>query len=931
MNWLHAALILVFFVPAVSAAGKKWTVDDVVLAPHAAGFEFAPNGRSIVWVRSTMDEEKGERISQLMRTDLDDLTEIELTRGQESCLSPRWSPDGKKIAFLTDRPLPKPLDKRRTSRRGREEDEKKEPTSQIWVINPFGGEAWPVTDFPREVSSFDWSGPEHLVFIAQEEKSHFETATDDDKKDTSQVVEDEKHEPPARLFRVEVKTHTVKRLTDNIDQIEYLAASPDGKWAVARHNRSVRYLFDAKIKPVLRLHNLDDQTSQLIFTDKKFNISNILWQPDSRGFLATNEDNTNPQFPYPNFIQVFQFDVADMKEKLIDLGWSRSVASQDANESIIGLSVLNDAFFALLADGARPRLARFTRQRESWKRDWIEGDDMKNVFGLAVSHDGKSIVYAHSTASKPLEWRYAPLADGKLGAAKSIMTLSDHVKDLPFAKSEVIRWKGALEEEVEGILYYPHDYVKGKKYPCVVMIHGGPAAADLDMWDESWAYAPNLYCQRGAFVFRPNYHGSSYYGQKFMESIAGGKYYELEVPDIEKGVDHLIAKGLVDADKLGVIGWSNGAILGIELTVATTRYKAASVGAGDVDWVSDWGNCEFGESFDHFYFGKTPLDDPKLYQSKSPFYRLPKCKTPTLIFFGTDDRTVPTQQVWMHYRGLQQLGKTDVRFVLFPGEKHSPKKLVHQRRKLQEELAWFDKHLFQTPKEESEALKDDSPLAAALKREAAARDKNRVGMLVKQTLVPEIVEHEGKSIGRFEITRAQYQAFDAKYPLGNGVDNYPATGITFEQAKAYCMWLSKANGSTYRLPTVEEGDDLYGKTDATENTLDHWAGYAVNPDDAKKLLKKIESLGTQSLLFEQTGVKAPLVREVGKMKAVGEAGVFDLGGNVAEWVTTENGKGKLMGGSADQPADAKTLNWDAGLEYRGFRVVREEGKKSGNP
>ena len=112
------------------------------------------------------------------------------------------------------------------------------------------------------------------------------------------------------------------------------------------------------------------------------------------------------------------------------------------------------------------------------------------------------------------------------------------------------------------------------------MIHGGPALVDYDAWRETANYPHNLYNQRGAFVLAPNYHGSSNYGLKWAESIGKGNYEELEVPDIEKGVDYLIGRGMVDPDKLGVLGWSNGSLLTIALTTYTTRYKAAGAGAG---------------------------------------------------------------------------------------------------------------------------------------------------------------------------------------------------------------------------------------------------------------------------------------------------------------------------------------------------------------
>jgi hypothetical protein len=361
----------------------------------------------------------------------------------------------------------------------------------------------------------------------------------------------------------------------------------------------------------------------------------------------------------------------------------------------------------------------------------------------------------------------------------------------------------------------------------------------------------------------------------------------------------------------------DGGILTTALTV-TTRYKCAAAGAGDVEWSSDWGNCDFGLSFDNYYFGKSPIEDPLLYVRKSPFYKLDKVRTPTLIFFGTEDRAVPTQQGWMHYRALQQSDKADVRFILFPGEKHAPRKLAHQRRKLDEELAWFDRYLFQAHKSENEAFKPGSPLAHALQLKAAKRDGPRYGSREKGVLVPETVPHAGLQVGRFEVTRAQFAEFEMGYPVEPGRENYPAGGITFEKAQAYCKWLSEKTGQTYRLPTETEGEDLYGKPAPGENTLDRWAGYAVNPDDAARLRDKVAELAGP----------APLLREVGNVPGTGENGsVFDLGGNAAEWVTTADGRGKLMGGSADAPADVKQPGSAAGPDYRGFRVVREGPKK----
>lgn len=917
---LSCLSILLLATPLVAADKSKWSVDDVLMAESVRDFQFAPNGKWVLWTKTVMNKEKGEVVTHLMRTDLSTHEDLELTRGDDSCTNPRWSPDGKLIAFLSERPAPKSEDSakgRRAASRSaattsrKPDKEKDEPTPQIWLINPFGGEAWRLTDCKRGVIAFNWARPDHLVFVAQEDKTWYDQKIKEDE-DTSTVVEDEKHEPPARLFRIDVKEKKTRRLSDNTDQIDYVKVSPDGKWAVARHNRSLRYTYDSRVKPVILLHDLTMGTSKPIFSDKKFNISSAAWTFDSKGFYAINDFNSDPQFPFPAIQHVHFFDLASGQSRQVNLQWEHGLAAQDANDSKPGIVVTADGFVALLVNGVRHKLAKYTRNGDNWQRDWLEGEHIANVFGLDVSRDGKQIIFARTTASKPTEWRHATLGKTLIGDSTAIAKHNEGLNDKPKAKSEIIRWKGALDEEVEGILYYPHAYEKGKKYPLIVMIHGGPYAADLDLWSEGWAYAANLYCQRGALVFSPNYHGSSNYGLKWGESIAHGKYYDLEVPDIEKGVDHLIAKGLADKDKLGVIGWSNGSILTIALTVTTTRYKAASAGAGTIELVSDWANCDFGDVFDRIYLGKNPLEDPELYFRKSPFYKLDKVRTPTIIFFGTDDRTVPTHNGWSHYRGLQQLGKTDVRFVLFPGEKHSPKKLVHQRRKLQEELDWFDKHLFQKSKPDTEFVKDDSPLAHALKRHTAKQVKGNFGIAHADKLIPETVKYGKLQVGRFEVTRAQFQAFDPNYIFEKGTENLPASGISFERAQDYCAWLTKTTGATYRLPNENEADELYGEAEEGANTLDHWAGYKVNPDDARKLGEKIASLGMNSLL-----------KQVGQFKAAGDEGVFDLGGNVAEWTTAKDGKGKLMGGSADQPADEKVDASKAAVEYRGFRVVRE--------
>jgi dipeptidyl aminopeptidase/acylaminoacyl peptidase len=900
------------------AEKARWSVDDVVQSESASSMDISPDCRHVVWAKSTFDKDKGARVSRVMRSSLTEIEDIELTRGPDSCRLPMWSRDGKLIAFITERVGPKAK-----GDGDDEEDDKhraakvKEPKAQIWLMNPFGGEPWQLTDGNRAVSYYEWADAETIIFSAQEEPTLHENTLKDDKKDDSIVVDDEKTAPPVRLFRVTVKDKKVVRLTENLDRISSFAVSPSGNQVVAVHDRSLSFIYDNKVKPAAILHDLSTGNHKQIFSERKYNVARVRWSPDGKGLFVASEFTTHPHYVHATITELCHYDLG-----------SGAITKVDFDSKGLSGGVLEpttDGVLALQAGGTENPTMRVRRvsgldpaknkSTDAWQTSTVFGTIW--VSDLKLGKDGKTLVYKCSDSSTPDRWYRAQLQGDDAKDRKLLVNVNPSFDKKTRARKEIVQWEGALRENVEGVLYYPHNYQEGKRYPLVLMIHGGPASVSLDEWSENWAYAPNLMCQRGAFVLKPNYHGSSNYGLKFVESIADGKYYEYPLQDLEKGVDSLIARGLVDPDKLGTLGWSNGAILTMALVAANPRYKAASAGAGGAEWVGDWGACEFGMSFSNYYFGKSPLEDPLLYIKMAPLYQFDKVRTPTILFHGTEDRTVPTHDGWAQYRALQQHGKAEVRFVLFPGEKHGLAKIAHQRRKLEEELAWFDRHLFKTAPEEQFAYKPDSPLARALKIKTAQRDGERYGIRLKDVLIPETVAYEGIDIGRFEVTRAQFAQFEKGYATPVGQENYPANRISLEQAKAYCNWLSKQTGQVYRLPNEDEVASLYDKADAAENTLDYWAGHSVNPEDARMLVDKVRSLGGE----------APLLKTVGSFKGAGkEEMVFDLGGNVAEWVVGKDGKGKIMGGSADAPADAKQSLRRPAPEYVGFRVVKGDAQ-----
>lgn len=883
---------------------SPWKPEDIVFAESISDFSLSPGARSVAWIKSEGDKEKDERISNLFLTSLTEDRTLQLTRGSNTVSLPQWSPDGEWIAFLSSRPRP---------------GAKPEAAAiQIWLISAHGGEAYALTELVRPPRHVQWLDKDNLIFSAQEDPSAYEQA-EKKKKDDSEVVDDAEHEPPVRLFKIAVKDKKITRLTTNTDWIERWSASKDGKYVVTVHARSLHYTFDQKVPPVTFLYNLGDGTEKQIFTEGRVYPNLLAWAPDNSGFYATAPFSNDPKFLTATIQLVYFYDLASGKSIPVPLDWENG-AGRDLHTTL-------DGFVTLLAAGAHYDVAHYTREKSGdtwrWKRATLEGENARNIQFFDVSEDGKTIIYQSSTASRMPQLFRAQWSGNQLASSAQLTKLNENLlKSRTFTKSEIIRWKGSNNEEVEGILRYPADYEPGKKYPVITAIHGGPTGADLDAWSDRWAYPYQLLTQRGAFVLSPNYHGSGNYGLKWVESICCGNYYDLETPDINAGVDYLIEKGFVDPDKVATMGWSNGSILSTSLiTTYPSRYKVASVGAGDVEWISDWGNVEFGDSFDSYYFGKSPMQDPELYIRKSPFFKMDKVQAPVLIFHGTADTNVPPSQSWSYFRVLQYYGKVPVKFVVFPGEPHGPKKLTHQMRKVEEEMAWLDKYFFQTRPPENEAVKAGSPLDAALRAKSIARNGKIYGTVYpikgKSVLIPEVVKRGDLEIGRFEVTRAQFAGFDKIYKAERGTENYPVNGVTLEQAKAYAEWLSNLTGQIWRVPNENELATKHD-TKEEENTLDYWAAYDVNPDDANRLRQKVKEI---------PGI-APLLKPVGSFAGQGQENeelIFDLGGNVAEWELTPDGKGKAMGGSADCPADPRS-NCTPAPEYVGFRVVRGAAK-----
>lgn len=878
---------------------STWTVEDVINQESAYGLEFSPDGNSVVWVKRRADKKEDKFINDLYLTRLDVKEDglfktIQLTRGNESDQSPLFSKNGETIYFLSSR----------------------EEGKKLWAMSIYGGEPYEVHTFETGISNIQWLDDNKLAFESNEGKTLYEQKLEE-KKDNTVVVEDTAHFKASRIYSFDLESKEIMRLTNNEYPVGEFDVSPDGKHLVTSHILSPDYGADANPKPTYYLWNLETGSKRQILKDGYQTPGNFEFTDDSKGFYFVSVQSSDPKWDGAGITLLHHYDLAGNSVKDVPIDWDWGLGS--------GFDLVGNDLFVGLANGATVKLTYLEKTGKGWNKKEVDAGSMdEHVSVIAVGKDNKKIAYVYSTASTPPQYRMAEFNKGRnkvrIPEGEELIKINKHLDKKTKARTEVVTWTGALDDEINGILYYPHDYREGRAYPLVVTIHGGPSGVDTDSWNESWTDFNNIMAQKGAFVLMPNYHGSSNHGQEFVESIKG-HYYEYELPDVIAGIDMLVEKGMVDRDSLGVKGWSNGAIITTMLTVQhPDMFKAAAPGAGDVNWTSDYGTCRFGVSFDQSYFGGAPWDntDGKIYNSayiqKSPLFEMEKVRTPTLIHHGSEDRAVPRDQGWEYYRALQQIGEAPVRFLWYPGQPHGLQKVTHQTRKMEEEIRWFDQYLFGTYKPENEAFKEESPLAEVLKKNEIKMTGGLYGIESNGVLIPETVwvKKDSIAIGRFEVTNAQYAAFDESHTYPAVRANYPVTGISAEQAKAYAGWLSRQAGDSYRLPNAKEAESLHEqakKSAAKENTLNYWAGYDITIDEVPELRQKMEELDHS------------LLKEVGAYKGttIGEALVYDLGGNAAEYQSD----GSTFGYSAVSYVDERGETQTPSQAYVGFRVVKE--------
>lgn len=884
-------------------AQEKWTPEEIILSETILNPIFSPDGNMIIFSKRIGLKKEDKFVTKLFLTRLNVLKDekpltIQLTQGTDSEWNPLFSGNGEDIYFLSSRDNGK----------------------KLWKLSIYGGEASEVFEFKNGITSIQWLDEQNLAYLSNDGKTLYELNKEENK-DNTEIIDDEEHWNPTRVYAFNLKNKEIKRLTDKKKSVVSFTISKNGRYMITIRTMSLSYKYDGQHKPEIRLYDFEKGSSNVVLQQMHLP-DNFKFTPNNSGFYFEVQVTSNEKYNGAGKNELYFYDLKNKNVSYVPIEWENGLDREYFPS--------DDYLFVNLANGPLKKIGLYKKsENNQWIKQKIDFGNMKeHVSLMALNKSGDKLIFNYSTASKMPEFYIADLdinrrSDIDIEKKVVFISLNEKIKKKTIAKSEIIYWIGANDDKINGILYYPKNYEEGKKYPLILLIHGGPAGVSQDSWSESWTSYPQIYTEKGAFVLKPNYHGSSNHGQAFAESISKGDYYALDEIDLYNSVQFLNDKGLIDMDKLGIMGWSNGAILTTWMTLKhPNMFKAAAPGAGDVNWTSDYGTCSFGVTFDQYYFGGAPWDDlngkhfNEWYINNSPIFDIEKIETPTIIFHGSQDRDVPRDQGWEYYRGLQQVGNAPVKFIWFPDQPHGLQKISHQLKKMNEEIKWFETYLFNTFEPKNESFKENSPLDIALKKVKASKINGIFGIQNNGVLLPQMLSL-GKDtihISLFELTNAQYAAFNSDFQYLAAEANYPVIGLNKNQISEYIKWINLNTNENYRLPNKDEAMKLHKLSNNhvnKENTLNYWAGYEITKDDAIALKKKLLS------------TKVSLIREVGSFdpQNIGEVLVYDIVGNVAEYYF-DGDELKIYGYDAYTFADPYDLTNNES-ELIGVRLIKD--------
>jgi dipeptidyl aminopeptidase/acylaminoacyl peptidase len=664
--WCFPALVVWSLTTAAAgdAPAGVWTPAQIMKYRQISDLALEPGGGRLAFVVSNpwMDDEHSEWLTQIHVASTLGGDSFELTRGDKSCTAPEWSPDGTWIAFLSSRG---------------------EKTNNLWRIRVGGGEAEQLTEERGGITAFQWS-PDGtvIVFVMPDPKTDAEERAERERNDA--VLVDE-HPKFSRLYVVEVDSapghvRQVRRLTGGPAHVgsgqpgRVFDWSPDSRQIAYTVQPSPRV--DDWLLSDIALLDVDTGKSRVIAATAASE-SQPRFSPDGSqlAFLASSSP---PRWAYAARIQIL--DLQGEVPRALATTW-------DEKPNLVGWNHAGTAVIASEVDRTVSRL---------WEVPVNGGEP------VALTPVDRMVVQPVLDSSREM---LAFTSESPTTAAEAWVSLTDsfeprqvsQVQQLsawPLPETRVVSWKSADQREIEGLLTLPHG-IPPRKLPLLVVIHGGPTGVfqQTSLLSRS-PYPLVAFAAKGFAILRCNVRGSSGYGREFRfanEADWGGG----DLDDLVSGIDSLVADGLVDPERLGVMGWSYGGFLTSWTISQTTRFKAASVGAGVTNLISFTGTADIAGFIPDYFRGEFWSDSTR-WRERSPVFQAKSIRTPTLIQHGDRDLRVPISQGYELHNALRRQN-VPVQMVVYPRQPHAiqePKLLLDA---MERNLAWFERWLLKNP------------------------------------------------------------------------------------------------------------------------------------------------------------------------------------------------------------------------------------------
>lgn len=648
-------VICLSFLTGLTIAQEKrpMSLVDRLEIPDLRDATVSPGGEHVSYTLSVADWKANRQISHIWRIGTDGSGQVQLTSSEKGEQNPVWSPDGMSIAF--------------TSLRGPEE------FSQIFILSNRGGEAVKVSDHQTGVTNVSWSPDgQYIYFLAPD-------PVPDDVKIRKEMHDDifgfEKDFQQQHLWRVHIGDYNESRITEGDYSVLTFSVSRDGSMiAYLRADSPVR---DDRDLCEVWIMNQDGTQNQQI-TSNEIPESKPLLSPDNKQILFIADANEAFKNYYNGNLFIAALETGLVEMEAPDFPYDIENADWSADGKTIyfvaNMGVHSELFSYNLYSGETEQLTDGENTVSSW----------------SYSPSGRLHLLSIEDEQNPGDIYILP--EKKKASIFRVTRIYEYLsEDFLLPKMEIVKWQASDDVTVEGLLYYPINFREGEKYPLVVQTHGGPRSSDqygLGGWR---VYIPTL-TARGYVVLAPNYRGSTGYGDDFLRDMVG-HYFNYSHLDVMTGVDYLINLGIVDEDRMVKMGWSAGGHMTNKIITHTNRFKAASSGAGAVNWISMYGQSDTRHQRTPWFGGtpwqvNAPIDN---YWKSSPLSEISKVTTPTIIFVGENDIRVPAPQSVELYRALKSNG-IPTELYIAPREQHGWRELRHRLFKMNSELEWFEKY-----------------------------------------------------------------------------------------------------------------------------------------------------------------------------------------------------------------------------------------------